>query len=335
VAYRAWIERLAADRPVILAVDDLHWSDPSTRALAEYLLAPTDTGSVLFATAFRPDPTTQAWHMRTHVMQEYFHRAVEVPLAPLSPEASERLLDQLMPVSMLDPAARAEIVTRAEGNPLYLGELLRAVVEGDGVERGRTWTLPQASVGLLPPTLESLFTARIDRLPPGARRLAQAAAVIGRRFSVRVLERVTGGPDFQEDLSTLLRAEIVRERRRFPDLECSFRHGLLQEAALSTLTPARRRQLYGRIAAAFEEVFAASTEDHLETLALYYYRSDEPTRALGYLERAAQRALSLGAGQQAAELLKRGLKVAERAGDLHARKRIEQQLAEAGAPAVS
>src|SRR5207244_9116957 len=91
-----------------------------------------------------------------------------------------------------------------------------------------------------------------------------------------------------EPLGTLLRKEIVVERRRYPQFECSFKHGLLQEAALASLTPARRRELYGAIAGAVEELYRASLDDQLENLAFYYYRSDDKDAALRYLERAAE-----------------------------------------------
>ena len=331
-AFRIWIGRLARDRPVAVAIDDLHWADPSTRELAEELLQLTDRAPVLIAGAFRPDPTTEGWRLRLHVLTEYFHRASELPLRPLSADASRQLLSILVPAGMLDEASQQELVGRAEGNPLYLQELLRAVLEGAGGDRHRTWTLPAAGAALLPANLESLFVARIDRLPPGARRLAQAAAVAGRTFPVRVVAAAMGADDVSADLAVLLRAEVVREFRRYPDLECSFHHGLLQEAALSTLTPARRRALYGRVAHAYEEAYANSLEDRLELLALYYYRSDEPGRALDYLERAGARAEELGAKVQAGQLYRRALKVAEQASDPKAAARVAAAMERLGSP---
>ncbi len=316
-----------------VALDDLHWADPSTRELAEDLLQLTDQAPVLLVGAFRPDPASEGWKLRLKVLTDYFHRASELPLRPLTPAASKQLLAALVPAGMLEEATKQEIVARAEGNPLYLQELLRAVIEGAGGDRERTWTLPATGSGMLPASLESLFISRIDRLPPGARRLAQAAAVAGRTFPVRVVARILGRDDVSADLGALLRSEIVRETRRYPELECSFQHGLLQDAALSTLTPAHRRVLYGRTAHAYEEAYANSLEDRLELLALYYYRSDDPGRALDYLERAAARALELDARALAIQLLRRALKVSDRTGDEAARARVEAELERLGAAA--
>jgi predicted ATPase len=260
------------------------------------------------------------------VLSDFVHRAVELPLVPLPTESAEKLVDALMPMALLDPATKGEIVARAEGNPLYIEELLRAVLESGTIDRKRTWTLPTSSASLLPPSLEGLFIARIDRLPPGARRLAQTAAVVGRSFPVRILERLHPAEDVRSDLEVLLRAEIVRELRRYPELECTFRHGLLQDAALSTLPPGRRREMYGAVAGAFEEMARDSLEDHLERLALYYYRSGDQAKALAYLERSAEKAAGLDARPQALELWGKGLKVAERLGDREATQRITERL---------
>jgi len=120
------------------------------------------------------------------------------------------------------------------------------------------------------------------------------------------------------------------ERWRYPELEYRFTHGLLREAALSTLTGSSRRELYGRVAAAFEELLADSLEEHLELLAHYYGRSDNLTKALEYLERAADRAVQLNADLQAAELWRRAARVASELGDAEAEARIAARLGEGG-----
>jgi predicted ATPase len=220
------------------------------------------------------------------------------------------MLATLLP-GVLDEATRAEVVARAEGNPLYVEELLRALLEGGGLERRhRTWTTTVRSSLLLPPALENLLVARIDRLPTAARRLAQIAAMIGREFPAAVLEQVAG-ESANEDLAVLLRAEIVRELRRYPELQCEFKHGLLQDAALSTLTPATRRELSGQVASAFEKLYADSLEEHLERLAHYHAQAGEVRPAVDYLERAAARAAELGVDGRAAELRQRATKLAE------------------------
>jgi DNA-binding SARP family transcriptional activator len=282
-AYLRWLEALAEDRPVIVAVEDVQWADPPARELMEELLALTDRAAVALALTEEPVPGSEGAALRLRALADYGHRTVELSLGPISDEAAEQLLARL--VGELDATTRVRLIREAEGNPLYLEELARAFLEGALEPRGRTWTLTMRSLDLLPPTLENLLVARIDRQPDGPRRLAQIAAAIGRTFPVRVLESVAG-ERIDEALTALLRAEIVRELRRYPELECAFTHGLLRDAVLSTLTAARRRSLYTAIAEAFESLYADSLEEHFERLAHYHAQAGDLPGALEYAERA-------------------------------------------------
>jgi predicted ATPase len=222
------------------------------------------------------------------------------------------------------------VLALAEGNPLYVEQLLRSLLESGGLSARRTWalTVPAAQ---LPTGLESLLVARIAALPRDARRVAQVGAVLGRSFGPAVLSLVSGVDDVERNLARLLRADIIREIRPLPNREYAFTHGLLQEAALSTLTRARRRDLYRRVAAAYEEVFSDSLDDQLERLAFYWARGGDFERALEYLERAANRASCLHAQTQAADLWSRAAAVAEKVNDPDARDRIERRLVELSA----
>lgn len=329
-AFCTWVEALAARQPVVLAIDDLHWADPAARELVEALLDVTDRTPLLLAVAFRADLSSEGSRFRLHALEHYAHRVVELALGPLSDAAGEELLAMLMPEG-LDQGAGKELISRAEGNPLYLEELLRSLIEGGMLERRhRTWGLTRGPTMIVPPALEGLLMARIDHLPEEARRLAQIAAVVGRTFSAAVLERVYGSEECERGLSVLLRAQFVRELSRYPQLVYSFKHGLLQEAALSTLTSARRRELYGTVAAVFEELHAASRDEHLELLAYYYARSQNLPKALEFLELAGARAASLNAMPQAHDLWERARKVAEQLHDPAAEQRIAELLDQPG-----
>lgn len=176
------------------------------------------------------------------------------------------------------------------------------------------------------PALESLLVARIDRLPPGPRRLAQVAAVVGREFPVDIATAAAESSDPAGDLAALLRADVVREIRRFPELECAFRHGLVQEAALSTLTPTTMRELYARVGTIVEERHAEALDEYAERLAFYFYRSAERSKALEYLERAGARASVVEAYGRAEELWDRASKLADKLGDAEAERRIGTHL---------
>jgi predicted ATPase len=326
-AYVAWIGAIASQGPVVVAVEDMHWADPSTRALAEDVLELADSAPILLIATSRIDPESEGWKLRARGMMDFPHRAVEVTLGPLEDDAAEQLLDSRPQSNQLDASELAQIVMGAEGNPLYLEELLNAFVEGKGERQSRTIT-PAYTSARLTPTLESLLLARIDRLPAEPRRLVQIAAVIGRSFPQRVLAHVAHTEDLESHLSVLLRSDIIRELRRYPEPEYVFRHGLLRQSCLAALPAARRRELYGLVAAAFETLFAGSLDDYLDVLANYYSRSEDLGKALAYLERAGERAASLDAPQQAAALWERAVKVAERLEDPSAADRIRARIGE-------
>jgi DNA-binding SARP family transcriptional activator/class 3 adenylate cyclase len=283
-AYVRWLEALAAERPVIVVLEDIQWADMPTRELAEAVLELTDRAGVALVLTDEPIAGSEGASLRLGALRDYPHRAAEIALGPLSDEAAHELLAALL-AGDLDDVSRERLIRESEGNPLYLEELARALEEGSLEERGRTWTITMRSPELLPPSLENLLIARIDRLATGPRHLAQIAAAVGRTFPVAVLEHVAGD-DTAADLASLFRTEIVRELSRYPELECAFTHGLVQEAALSTLTATGRRDLYARVAHAYEELYAHALDEHVERLAHYHAQAGNLPKALEYAERA-------------------------------------------------
>ena len=325
-AVRDLVSRLARQAPVVAAIESLHEADAATCQMLEDLLDVTDHAPVMVVMSARPEADTPAWRFRSYAMTHFGHRFDELRLEPIPSEAAGQLLDITAP-GLLDPNTRDELVSRAEGNPLYLEEMAHAL-ETEEI-RPRAWTVT-AGAAPLPPSLDALLIARIDRLDPDARALAQTAAVIGREFPARVLERVAGAERLQAGLPGLLRSGVIRELRRYPELEYSFRHGLLQEAARSTLTQARRATLCARLADVFEEMFADSLDERMEMLAHYHAQSGNLTKALDYLERAGERAAAWGQREEAARLWSRALRVARTLGDSAAVERLGLELGDGG-----
>ncbi len=326
-AYATWIASVCREGPpVVLAIHDIHWADHGTLDVLERLVGLVSDTPLMLAATSRATPEARDRDFRERVRRERPGRAFEVTLGPLNDAESAELLSQLTP-GELSPDAESEVIALAEGNPLYLEHLLRSLLESGGLAPRRTWalTIPAAQ---LPTALESLLIARISALSRDARRVAQIGAILGRTFTATTLARVSGVTDVERNLVQLLRANLISESRSLPNREYSFTHGLLQEAALSTLTRARRRELYRRVAAAYEEALSDSLDDHLEQLAFYWARGGDLDRALGYLERAANEAASVNARTQAAKLWSQAATLATRMDDPEARDRIERRLLE-------
>ena len=322
-AFCGWTLRLARQAPVVVAIEGLHEADVATCEMLEDLLDLTDRAPVMIVMTSRPERDTPAWEFRAHAMTHFGHRFEELALDPIADEAAGQLLD-ITASALLDPATREELVTRAEGNPLYLEEMAHAL-EAEEI-RPRAWTVTVGAAPGMPASLDALLIARMDRLDAEARALGQTAAVIGREFPARVLERVAGAQRFEAGMPGLLRAGIVRELRRYPELEYSFRHGLLQEAARSTLTQSRRAALCARVAEVFEELFADSLDERMEMLAHYHAQSGNLSKALEYLDRSAERAESWGQREEALRLWQRALRVAQRMDDPAAAERLRARL---------
>jgi class 3 adenylate cyclase len=319
-AYVDWLRALAARSPVVLALEDLQWADAATRVLAEDIFDLADREPVLFAATLRVDEASDGSQLRLRALGDYSHRALELALDPLPEEAARLLLTARMPA--LDPDTRTALLARAGGNPLYLEELVRALSETGSFERERTWTIEVGASAFLPSSLESVLLGLVDLLPGPARLLLQTAAAIGRTFPLSALARLHDTDELEGDMRALLRMQLVQEVRRYPEREYEFKHVLLQEAVLSTLPAVRRKALYGRIAAVFEELYP----DQLERLAHYYAQGGEPVRALEFLEAASSRALALGAPLAALQHLGRARRIASLLGDEAAQSRIAAAL---------
>jgi class 3 adenylate cyclase len=325
-AYASWLIGICREGPVVLALHDIHWADHGTLDVVEALTTLVRDRPLMIAATSRAAPDARDRQFRERAQREHPDRVVDVALGPLTEPEADALLAQRSP-GELAPEARREVLRLAEGNPLYLEQLLHSLLESGGLAARPTWALTISSAQL-PTALESLLIARIAALPRDARRVAQVGAVLGRTFPAAVLVEVSGVSDVQRDLMQLSRANIIRESRAMPNREYSFTHGLLQEAALTTLTRARRRELYRRVAVAYENAFSDSIDDHLEQLAFYRARGGDLQRALEYLERAANRAAALRAQTQAANLWSRAAALAEKMEDPEARDRIERHLLE-------
>jgi predicted ATPase/class 3 adenylate cyclase len=298
---RAVFEGLAHRGPVVVAIEDLHWADPASVELLTMLAELTDFHPVMILVTSRPETEGNAWTFRQHVERNYGHRLTDLRLAPLDEADSRRLADNLLRVSDLPPTIREAILARAEGNPFFLEEIIRALIEQGVLRReGERWRLG-ADVGHwpIPTTLRGVLAARIDRLPGPAKTLLQHASVVGRFFEYRTLAAVAGeSAELDRALADLLRAELIREWARRPERQYIFKHALTQEAAYASILGEERKALHGRVARHLEDILGEAPE-HAALLAHHWERAQEWEPALGHMLRAAARARALYARPEA------------------------------------
>lgn len=295
LASRALLEGLAQRGPVIVAVEDLHWADAASVDLLTLLLELTDFQPLMILVTSRPETEGDAWTFRLHAERSYSHRLTEVRLGPLAQADSQRLADNLLRVSELPSSIRARILERSEGNPFYLEEIIRGLIE-EGVLRreGERWTAAGSPEHwTIPTTLRGVIAARIDRLSLPAKAALQRAAVVGRFFSYRTLLALTDEQtQLDRALAHLLRAELIREWAPLPERQYVFKHALTHETAYGSLLAEQRRELHDRVARHLESIVTEDSVDQA-VLAHHWYHATEWDRALKQTLRAAERARGL------------------------------------------
>jgi hypothetical protein len=281
-----WREQ-SSQGPVILVCDDLHWCDPASAALLRHLLPLTEQAPVLILCAMRPDSHSQGWAVKQAAETDFGHRYTEVALQPLSVEDSNLLVDSLLAISDLPARLRTRILEKTEGNPFFVEEVVRTLIEGGAIvrnESGNRWQATGEGEEIeIPGNVQALLTARIDRLEEDARSTLQLASVVGRSFYYRVLARIVEMvDDLDEQLLTLQRTQFVQQAARLPELEYIFRHALTQEAAYSTVLLRQRRTYHRLVGETLESLFSNQQEELAGSLALHFYQARDFQRALRY-----------------------------------------------------
>ncbi len=186
------LEVLSTRQPVILVLDDIHWADPASVELLTHLLPLTVKSAILVCMLTRPDEETPGWRLVAEARKSFSDHLIELMLSPLAPQDSRQLVSNLLEIEALPEQVRDKILSKADGNPFFVEEVIRMLIDTGGIiPKDNHWEAGKAIDFVeIPDNLQSLLLARIDRLPEESKRTLRVAAVIGRQFSVNVLEQV-------------------------------------------------------------------------------------------------------------------------------------------------
>ncbi len=280
-------------RPLIVAVEDMHWIDPASEALGG-MVESLEGVPLLLVLTYRPG-YRPPWLEKSHVTQ--------IALQPLSTEDSLSVLGGLLPPTRLSDPVTQLIVSKADGNPFFLEELARTVREQGALS-------PELTV---PDTVEEVLIARINRLPERERQLLQSAAVIGKSVSVDVLRVIADLPDpaLSDALAQLGAADFLYEDSAGPEVQYSFKHALTHEVAYGSLRANLRRELHARIVEAIETIHPERLIEHVERLAHHSLRGELRDKAVTYLRRAGAKAAARPAHRQAVAYFEQALETLE------------------------
>ncbi|MCP4167087.1 MAG: AAA family ATPase [Chloroflexi bacterium] len=306
-----WQHRSQAN-PLVIVCDDLHWADPASVALLEHLFALTENSPILFLCATRPERESPVWELRRHAADIYTHRTILIELKPLSASDSSILVDTLLDISDLPAEIRTRILLKADGNPFYVEEVVRTLIETGSVLHdagGLHWQMTNNNGTIdIPDNLLALLTARMDRLDEESRRVLQLAALIGRSFYYRVLERVAvfledndSGFRLVSSLNQLQQMNMIRETAKIPELEYMFHHPLTQEAAYNTILLKRRRAYHRAVADAIVGLYGDRLEEFAPVLGYHFEGAGDAAQAISYYTHAGDTAMRLFAKVEAIE----------------------------------
>jgi ABC-type oligopeptide transport system substrate-binding subunit/class 3 adenylate cyclase len=311
-ALQTLIECATSQQPLVLVCEDLHWADPTSMELLQQVLPLIERTPLLLLCVFRPLKDHACWRFREVAAQTYAQRHTDLLLQPLSSAESQTLVANLLRVEDLPQVLRERILSRAEGNPFYVEEVVRSLIDRGAIvqdqQTGR-WTATREVADIpIPDTLQGVLMARIDRLQEDTKRVLQMASVIGRIFLYRVLAAIAEEERrLDEHLWTLQYQEMIRERARIPELEYIFKHDLTREAAYNGLLRKQRRAFHRQVAEAMERLFPERAEEQLGLLAHHWERSGDAQEATEYLLRAGDQARNAYAHQEAIDYYERAL----------------------------
>jgi ABC-type oligopeptide transport system substrate-binding subunit len=317
---RDLLARLAQDGPLAVAFEDLHWADATSLQLLERLLSDTETAALLLVLTSRTERDHPSWRVKETAARELPHRLYEIALEPLTGDAGRELLHDLVGRDTLPADVQQRILGPAEGNPFFLEELVRSLADhGALVHEGGAWRFVHEVDVEIPPTVEKVILARIDRLSPASRETVLAASVLGRQFGLSLLEAVAEGTDLGIALTDLQRLDLVREAMRWPQPEYRFKHALIQEAAYRTLVTADRNRLH-RKAAEWLEAKAPDQggAEQAGLLAHHWLAASDEEKAAHYLTIAGDRARQEYALDEAIDYYRELLAILEHRGQGHA-----------------
>ena len=297
----------ARRHPLLLAVEDAHWIDPSTLEVLQQVQEQLPAERVMLLITGRPT-FKPAWT---------YPQFVQINLDRLSRRERVVMVETLAGARSLPEPVLAEIVAKTDGIPLFVEELTKAVLEGALPQNANAYELVSSLQAIaIPDTLQGSLMARLDRLDAEAREVAQIGAMIGREFPTSLLARLAGrGEDeLAAPLARLVAAEIVVPATvdSFVGPSHVFRHVLIQEAAYQSLLLARRRQYHAAAAEALEAHFPETAAVQPETVAQHWTSAGRVDEAIDWWQRAGERAMGRSAYQEACAHFQRGVELAER-----------------------
>ena len=290
---------------VVLVCEDVHWADRSSSELVGALIDRLSSLPVLMVLVMRPEQDTAGWGLLESARTKLGDSLTELQLRPLSSDDSRSLVANLLEIDSLPPTLRSLVTDKAEGNPFFLEEVVRMLIERDMVENvdGR-WMAKEEVVDLkIPDTISGLLASRIDQLDPEVRKAGRVASVIGREIPVSLFGAVYDqetGEKTHPHLEGLEEAGMLEVSSTSPELTLTFKHALIQDSMYESLLRKERREIHSKVARSIKALYPDRLDDLAPALARHHETAGEDGDALQYQFSSAEKAMDQGARVEAA-----------------------------------
>jgi class 3 adenylate cyclase/tetratricopeptide (TPR) repeat protein len=303
-----FLAAIAGQGPTVIFIDDLHWSDALSIELLAEVFPRISALPVMELGTYRPEGSSQIDEMLERIA-EFNPELIDSHLVPaLSSAEARQMVMALLAIDGLPHDLERLILDRAEGNPFFVEEIIRSLIQQGIVYRaGDSWMAADGAADVeVPESVQAVVMSRVDRLDPAVRRCAQIASVLGRTFTLPLLGAMAGS-EARERLQILAGAGLLRQTRVAPIEEYSFAHALTQEGVYETLLPSRRAELHEQAGGVFERLLPAEPERR----AYHFERSRNVRRAVDSLLAAGEKAMDAYLTEAAFDYLERGLERVE------------------------
>ena len=296
--------------PVVILIEDLHWADQSSIDLLQSLFRLAENHRVLFINTFRPNFKETSDRLLSGVRERYAGFHDEIYLQPLDDQTSKLLMENLLKVQDIPPKLN-EAISRAEGNPFFIEEVLRSLIDDDVLveENGHFAVTEKINSAVIPATIQDVLMARIDKLDDKSRSLLKTASVMGRFFLYDVLKYVEGeSTNLDGTIAHLKNLQLVRDSNRNEEREMAFVHALVQELVYNMLVAKTKKVLHLKVAAAIESIFSDRLPDFYGMLAFHYSAGGDMVKAEDYLFKAGERTFNTAASHEAINYLQEAIR---------------------------
>ena len=305
-ALRDLFIRISQKSPFILTIEDLQWMDKTSEEFLNYLVGWIPNTPIMIILLYRPEYIHQ-WGSKSYY--------TKIGLSHLGKASSAELIHAILEDGDVAPELKNLILSRSEGNPLFMEELTHTLIENGSIQRkdDRFILRTKPENIKVPETIQDIIAARMDRLEENLKRTMQVASVIGRDFAFQILQTITGmKEDLKSYLINLQGLEFIYEKRLFPELEYIFKHALTQEVAYNSLLLKRRKQIHETIGKAIEEIYCERLKEFYEMLAYHYSKSDNLEKSYLYLKLSGEKAFGNYANQESYNFFLKSIEMLKR-----------------------